>query len=318
MFKLIGGDRQEYGPVTAEVLRQWILEGRANGQSLAQAEGTTDWKPLTAFPEFADVLKVQANVAAAEAQARPASALPPDVLTRDWQVDLGRCVSLGVELFQRNFGLLFGGVVVYFGIEMALGLLGMIPLLGWMFSILNMVIVGPLIGGVYELFLRTIRGQPASVDTVFNGFRERFLHLFLVNLVIGLFTFLAALPGIALAVAGGFWISSTEPPTVMSLGLLSAGVVLAILPAIYLGVSWVFALPLVMDQGLDFWTAMETSRRVVGRHWWWTLGLLTVVGLLNFVGFLFCCIGVLFTMPVAFAALLYAYEAIFNKPAPPA
>ena len=42
----------EYGPVSPEQLRQWIAEGRANAQTLVQAEGSADWKPLGQFPEF--------------------------------------------------------------------------------------------------------------------------------------------------------------------------------------------------------------------------------------------------------------------------
>ena len=51
MYKIIGADQQEYGPVTAEELRKWIVEGRANGQTLVQEEGGP-WRPLTTFPEF--------------------------------------------------------------------------------------------------------------------------------------------------------------------------------------------------------------------------------------------------------------------------
>ena len=52
MFKIIGGDGRQYGPVSTEQLRQWIAQGRANAQTLAQAEGSTDWKRLGEFAEF--------------------------------------------------------------------------------------------------------------------------------------------------------------------------------------------------------------------------------------------------------------------------
>ncbi|MCZ7636450.1 MAG: DUF4339 domain-containing protein [Verrucomicrobia bacterium] len=39
MFKMIGGDGREYGPVTADQLREWILDHRANGQTMVLAEG---------------------------------------------------------------------------------------------------------------------------------------------------------------------------------------------------------------------------------------------------------------------------------------
>lgn len=53
MYKIIGGDGRQYGPITLEQLRQWIAEGRANAQTLAQVEGAADWKPLGTFSEFA-------------------------------------------------------------------------------------------------------------------------------------------------------------------------------------------------------------------------------------------------------------------------
>jgi hypothetical protein len=52
MYKIIGADGNEYGPITAEQLRQWIAEGRANAQTRVLLEGTSEWKPLSAFPEF--------------------------------------------------------------------------------------------------------------------------------------------------------------------------------------------------------------------------------------------------------------------------
>jgi hypothetical protein len=46
MYKIIGADGREYGPVTADQLRNWIAEGRATAQTRAQAEGSAQWKPL--------------------------------------------------------------------------------------------------------------------------------------------------------------------------------------------------------------------------------------------------------------------------------
>jgi hypothetical protein len=52
MYKIIGADGKEYGPITAEQLRQWIAEGRANALTRVLVEGTTEWKPLSEIPEF--------------------------------------------------------------------------------------------------------------------------------------------------------------------------------------------------------------------------------------------------------------------------
>jgi hypothetical protein len=67
-YKILGADGQEYGPVNAEVLRQWIAQRRANATTSVRTEGGGDWKPLSSFPEFAEAL----------AAGPPASpALPP-------------------------------------------------------------------------------------------------------------------------------------------------------------------------------------------------------------------------------------------------
>jgi TM2 domain-containing membrane protein YozV len=57
MYRMIGKDGQQYGPVTTEQLRSWIAENRANPQTLVQPDGTQDWKPLGSLPEFAADLK---------------------------------------------------------------------------------------------------------------------------------------------------------------------------------------------------------------------------------------------------------------------
>lgn len=53
MYKIIGADQKEYGPVSAEQLRQWLAEGRVNLQTQVLAEGATEWTPLGSLPEFA-------------------------------------------------------------------------------------------------------------------------------------------------------------------------------------------------------------------------------------------------------------------------
>lgn len=53
MYKIIGADGKEYGPIPADVVRQRVAEGRADAQTRILAEGSTEWRPLAAFPEFA-------------------------------------------------------------------------------------------------------------------------------------------------------------------------------------------------------------------------------------------------------------------------
>ncbi|HEY2953184.1 MAG TPA: DUF4190 domain-containing protein [Verrucomicrobiae bacterium] len=56
MFKVLGSDQKEYGPISGDQLRQWIAQGRVNGQTRVQAEGGAEWKSLAEFPEFGAAL----------------------------------------------------------------------------------------------------------------------------------------------------------------------------------------------------------------------------------------------------------------------
>jgi hypothetical protein len=58
MYYLIGADGKEYGPVSADTLREWIVQGRANAQSYLRTEGGTEWKLLATFPEFSAAVGV--------------------------------------------------------------------------------------------------------------------------------------------------------------------------------------------------------------------------------------------------------------------
>jgi hypothetical protein len=52
MYRIIGADGQIYGPVSADQLRRWIAEGRANAETRTLAEGSAEWKPLGTLPGF--------------------------------------------------------------------------------------------------------------------------------------------------------------------------------------------------------------------------------------------------------------------------
>lgn len=56
MYKIVGGDQKEYGPVTEEKVREWIAQGRANATTMLSQEGGP-WRPLSSFPEFQEALR---------------------------------------------------------------------------------------------------------------------------------------------------------------------------------------------------------------------------------------------------------------------
>jgi hypothetical protein len=53
MYKIIGADGKEYGPITAEQLRQWMTEGRVSAQTQVLPEGAAQWTTMGQLPEFA-------------------------------------------------------------------------------------------------------------------------------------------------------------------------------------------------------------------------------------------------------------------------
>lgn len=102
---------------------------------------------------------------------------------------------------------------------------------------------------------------------------------------------------------------------VVSTVLISLGLLLLILPGIYLAVSYIFATLLILDRGLDFWPAMELSRRTVLPHWFEVCGFVLLLLLLNLAGLLLLGIGLLVSIPWSLCALTAAYSDVFGGPA---
>ena len=97
MYKIIGADQKQYGPVSADEMRKWIAEGRVNAQTLIQAEGQTDWRTLATYPEFATMTPPTSGAAPLGA---PFSAMPqtkiPNYLVQSILVTLCCCLPFGV------------------------------------------------------------------------------------------------------------------------------------------------------------------------------------------------------------------------------
>jgi hypothetical protein len=95
MYKIIGNDQQEYGPVTSETLRQWIAEGRANANTLVQPEGGAEWQPLGTVIEFAAAL-TSTSAGGKTPTLSPASPSVPTHLTPAILTTLCCCLPVGI------------------------------------------------------------------------------------------------------------------------------------------------------------------------------------------------------------------------------
>ena len=276
-YLMIGGDGKTYGPVTTEQVRAWFAEGRLNAETKLAEEGTGNWRPLSEWPEFQDLLLPLSQPAAASAVPPPVkgAALTAEILAHDYQLDIGACFSRSWQLVRSDFWSIVGVTLVSMLLMMAVGL---IPFVG---SVASILLTGVITGGMYGFFLRKIRGQEASLGDLFAGFNgTRFLPLMLTGLLVSVLTVV--------------------------------GFLCCILPGIYLSVAWYLAIPLAFDKGFSPWDAMETSRKVLSRHWWlfFAFGLLS--GLVGILGFLCCIVGVFVAIPVCVGAMAYAYEDIFG------
>jgi GYF domain 2 len=124
MFKILGADGKEYGPVTVDQLKQWIGEGRANHETMALKVGEVGWKPLAQYADFAGLFPAQppalptAPVGAAPAAAVPVGAAGPDARARALQLVnapaiallvtailgmAGNAIGLAMHMFGRGF-----------------------------------------------------------------------------------------------------------------------------------------------------------------------------------------------------------------------
>jgi ABC-type amino acid transport system permease subunit len=274
MFKIIGADGREYGPATAEQLREWIRQGRANANTRVLPAGATDWKKLSELEEFAAELSMNQppSELPGATPSGDAEALARDILSTGYDLEIGRCFSRGWQLVMENFWLTVGASLVLFLLTWLAGTLVVASLL------LNYV----LWAGLDWMFLKLIRGRPAEFSDAFAGFTLMFVPLMLFSLV--------------------------------AQSLVTVGLFLCILPGIYAMTIWLmFGGLVIIDKRLDFWPAMELCRKVVNLHFWKVLGLMLAGLLALILGLAVCLVGFFIALPVVVAATVYAYEDIFGS-----
>jgi hypothetical protein len=278
MYYLIGADGKVNGPLSAADVHQWLAEGRASRYSRVRREGDETWQPLASVPEL--VPPDPGPPAAAPEAPAPAGAraMAEEILARRTTIDAGRCVARAWALVQRDPVILIGSALVAWGLIVGIALL---PRVGW---IVGMVINSPVLGGLYYVYLGRIRGLAVQPEDVFAGFRRAFTPLVMAGLLVGAIT---------------------------SLGFLAL-----IVPGIYFAIAFMFVQPLVIDKQLDPWAALDISRRVVHQQWWTMLALALIATLIVLAGLLAFGVGVVIAVPVATAALMYAYEDLFGDQGP--
>lgn len=264
----------------------------------------TAWVCATCKPVFLQKLQEGAMVGGAF-QTATGTYVDPDTLlaqvtSRDYSVDIGNCISRAWQLTMSNFWLIVGATFV---VHICEGAAGAIPLLGYC---TGPIIQGPLMGGLYLLYLKRARNEEAEFGEAFSGF-SNFVQLMLASVVMTVVLYVWFIP----AVVCFFIAAQSNNETLM---LLGGGLGLLALPAAaYFGIAWIFTFLLMMDKKYTFWTAMNVSRKVVNKCWWGMLGLMIVVCLLQIVGFLALCVGIFVSLTLIYGSVVYAYEDIFRS-----
>ncbi|SIO16683.1 hypothetical protein [Algoriphagus halophilus] len=133
----------------------------------------------------------------------------------------------------------------------------------------------PLVAGFYLVANRMSQNEYVDFQNYFDGFKY-ILPLIIVNLITAIF--------------------------------IIAGLVVFILPGIYLGVGYVFSLLFVLFGGFDFWPAMEYSRKLVHTNWWKFFAFLLLLLLINIGGFLCLIVGLLVTIPLTYLSIYVLFE----------
>jgi hypothetical protein len=272
MYFVEGTDGNKYGPLNLEQVKQYIRERRVTGQTPARIDGTEEWKPLSTYPEFAEALGAapRAGTPLNLGASPEAVAYALQVIGRNRSVRAGDCISRAWQLYQSDFGPIFGVVALIWLLVFASSS-----------TAAGLVLLGPLLAGLYTWSLKRIRSQPAQVSDAFTGFTNDFVPTMVAGLIASVLT--------------------------------GVGFSLCVLPGIYLYAAWAFVYPLITERRLHFWDALEVSRQVVTHRWfdYGTLLLLTL--LINLAGLCLCGIGIFLTLPITTLAWMYAYEDTFGE-----
>jgi len=275
-YFVVAADGKEYGPADLETLRQWVREGRVvKATHIKKGEGPTTFAGK--LPELADLFpqREASTDAAAGAPSSVAATVPLPADFRVWEF-----IGSGWNLLKPHWLI----VAVIFLIQ---ALIFGLPNLGIHYSgnLLQCIIGGPLMVGIWRVLLGVVSRRPPDVGMMFQGF-DRFLDAFLAQLVMGILIFL--------------------------------GLICLIVPGVILAIMWMFTYPVIAETGLGFWEAMRESARLTEGYRVRLFLLILAFMPVTLLGALVCCVGVLVSAGVNFLALALVYRFLQARKGPPA
>lgn len=223
-YEMIGGNGNSYGPVSADQIRRWISEKRANAGTHIRLSGLVEWGPISSFSEFDSSFPELHPTQESELTEDVEAEIPPPATPASLPFTVGGCLGGGRDLLNRNFMPIAGGCLAVWMVNMALNF---IPLLGG-FAVL--FLIGPLYGALFRMVLDRKRGLETTFFQAWSGLQ-------------------AQVPTLIVAGALG--------------AILTALGYLLLVPGLYLTIAWSFGFLFIIDQKTDAWTGLENSRRTI-------------------------------------------------------
>jgi hypothetical protein len=94
--------------------------------------------------------------------------------------------------------------------------------------------------------------------------------------------------------------------------LIGLGLVLLIIPGIYLAVAYSMAIPLLVEKNMGIWEALETSRKAIHKCWFKMFGLYLVILVVVLLALLPLGIGLIWAVPLVNVVMGVVYRNLFS------
>ena len=192
-------------------------------------------------------------------------------------------------------------------------------------SAVPIVLLGPMMVGIYLCFFRRMRGEPVEFGTLFKGF-DYFVQGLVAALIqmIPMVVVMVPMYIIWFAVIftsmphGGGRMSPDESQIFMFkfFGFELVFILIVGVVGIIVHIFFMFAFPLIADRNLSGLDAVKLSMKAGKANLGGILSLLLLNAGLGILGVLACYVGVFFLMPVSMAANAVAYRRVFPESTP--
>ncbi len=174
-----------------------------------------------------------------------------------------------------------------------------------------LVLVGPMMCGIYMVLLGKMKGQPVDFQKLFKGF-DFFLPSLLLTVIIMLpfilLLIIFYIPIIAMTFLGGRMSESEFIAFIVALVVveLIVGLIMVCMHSLLL-----FAYPLMADKKLPATECIKLSVRACWSNIGGVVGMMGVGFLVCIIGYLMLCIGIYLVMPLIMMATAVAYRKVF-------